>query len=376
MADRHYLEAELFDRLRQDSSMLAFLFQGSLDGLWYWDLTDPEHEWMSPEFWTTLGWDPTEREHLAAEWQDLIHPDDLQAALAAFQAHKADPDVPYDLDVRYRDPEGHWRWVRCRGLILRDDQGTPVRMLGAHNDITRLKETEQRLRIRTRELEEANAELRAASHDLKAPLRRIRMFAQLLQEDLGPALDGPAAEDMTSLITATEQMHSVISAVLRLAEAGGSELQISDVSLAETVDSVLIELDHQLRAIGGQVDVSALPTVQGDAVWLRRVLQNLLDNAVNYRHPDRPLEVEIGYDPARNALFVRDNGLGIAAEHLEEVFIPFRRLHSGAEGAPAGHGLGLALCRRVAQRHGGSLVAESDGSTGTTLWLGFPQEPG
>jgi len=144
--EQHYLKQELYELIKTDSSIFDFLHSGSLDGIWYWDLENPENEWMSERFWTTLGYNPKERKHLAAEWQDLISPDDLQVALKNFEKHCADPTHPYDQVVRYRHNDGSTVWVRCRGLAIRDKAGKPVRMLGAHTNLTQHKKVEQELR--------------------------------------------------------------------------------------------------------------------------------------------------------------------------------------------------------------------------------------
>ena len=141
-SETHYLEKELRRLIQSDQWIFDFLQKGSLDGIWYWDLENPENEWMSPEFWTTLGYDPGQKEHLSAEWQSLIHPEDLRLALDNFNKHCADPDHPYDQIVRYRHQNGSTVWIRCRGIAIRDETGRPVRMLGAHNEITAQKETE------------------------------------------------------------------------------------------------------------------------------------------------------------------------------------------------------------------------------------------
>jgi PAS domain S-box-containing protein len=142
----HYLKRELDHLLREDPRIFDFLDSGSLDGLWYWDIQEPDHEWMSPSFWRTFGYQPDDKQHLASEWQDMIHPEDLKAALETAQKHFADPNHPYDQVVRYRHKDGSTVWVRCRGLAIRDEQGKPIRMLGAHTNVTALKRQEQRLK--------------------------------------------------------------------------------------------------------------------------------------------------------------------------------------------------------------------------------------
>ena len=144
--ENHYLREELYALVQKDTGIFDFIQDGSLDGIWYWDLERPENEWMSPRFWTTLGYDPHEMKHLASEWQDLIDPDDLQVAIANFQRHCEDPAHPYDQIVRYRHKEGHTVWVRCRGIAIRDAAGKPIRMLGAHADLTSSKQVEEELR--------------------------------------------------------------------------------------------------------------------------------------------------------------------------------------------------------------------------------------
>lgn len=145
MTKKHYLETE-FEELMRDPKTIAFLDQGALDGLWYWDLENPEHEWMSPNFWRTLGFDPSTKAHLASEWQHLIYPEDGEAALENAQRHFADPASPYDQIVRYKTADGGTVTVRCRGLAI-FDEGVPRRMLGAHTviDDTRQSEIERQL---------------------------------------------------------------------------------------------------------------------------------------------------------------------------------------------------------------------------------------
>ncbi|NVK27887.1 MAG: PAS domain S-box protein [Flavobacteriia bacterium] len=138
----NYLHAELHQLLKEDSGIFQFIQESALDGLWYWDLTKPDEEWMSENFWTTLGYDPSEMPHKSSAWQDIIHPDDGESALALAKQHFADPSIPYDQIVRYRHSNGSTVWIRCRGMAIRNENGEPLRMLGAHTDITAQKKKE------------------------------------------------------------------------------------------------------------------------------------------------------------------------------------------------------------------------------------------
>lgn len=144
--EENYLKKELYDLVKKDSSIFEFLQSGSLDGIWFWDLEKPENEWMSPTFWTNFGYDPAEKKHLSKEWQDMILKEDLKTATDNFAKHLADPNYPYDQTVRYTKKDGSTAWVRCRGIAIRDENGKPIRMLGAHNDITKIKEVEEKFK--------------------------------------------------------------------------------------------------------------------------------------------------------------------------------------------------------------------------------------
>ncbi|GHF13635.1 hypothetical protein GCM10017044_04640 [Kordiimonas sediminis] len=180
---QHYLQQELVDLMKSDAGIFSFIENAAIDGIWFWDLEDPENEWMSPKFWQTFGIDPATKEHKAHEWQQLIFPEDLVLALDNFQKHADNPDHPYDQIVRYRHADGSVVWIRCRGIAIRREDGTPIRMLGTHNDITPLMAEQEKtniqmrseIRSREKSLEQAkellhrkNEEISALNADLRA----------------------------------------------------------------------------------------------------------------------------------------------------------------------------------------------------------------
>ena len=134
--DDNYLKKELYELIKKDESIFDFIQLSSLDGLWYWDIENPENEWMNARFWETLGYNPDEMPHLSSAWQSIINPEDLQVALENFNKHVENPNHPYDQIVRYTLKNGSVVWIRCRGLAIRDANGKVIRMLGAHHDIT------------------------------------------------------------------------------------------------------------------------------------------------------------------------------------------------------------------------------------------------
>ena len=147
----YYLKTELYEIIQKDSTIFDFLQENSLDGIWYWDLENPENEWLSPKFWKVLGYSFEEKKHLTSEWQELIFYEDLEKTIDNFNKHYKNPEHPYDQIVRYKHKKGHTLWIRCRGSIIRDNNGKPIRMIGIHNDVTKEKYNEKRL------LEKANS---------------------------------------------------------------------------------------------------------------------------------------------------------------------------------------------------------------------------
>jgi len=132
----HYLEKELKELIKEDESVFDFLQKSTLDGLWYWDLKNPDEEWMNSTFWEILGYDPDEMPHKVSSWMGIIYPEDLEIASQKIAEHMEHQERPYDQITRYRHADGHTVWIRCRGVIMRDADGTPMRMLGAHTDVT------------------------------------------------------------------------------------------------------------------------------------------------------------------------------------------------------------------------------------------------
>lgn len=141
----HYLKKELYERVASNPELFDFIQEVALDGLWYWDLEDPEHEWMNPKFWTTLGYNPEEMPHKASAWQEIIFKEDLAIASKNAEKHFYDKDHPYDQVVRYHHKTGRTVWIRCKGIAIRDENGKCIRMLGAHIDISAEKEKEELL---------------------------------------------------------------------------------------------------------------------------------------------------------------------------------------------------------------------------------------
>ncbi|MEM6615334.1 MAG: PAS domain-containing sensor histidine kinase [Pseudomonadota bacterium] len=370
----HYLKRELYERVQTDPEIFEFLQAGSLDGIWYWDLENLEHEWLSDRFKSFFGFQPDEMEHSTDWWQANIDPDDLKLALENFEAHAADPNHPYDQIVRYKHRDGSTVWVRCRGLAIRDEDGKPIRMLGAHTDVTALKRAEKEVGEINALLEERNAMLRdfasVAAHDLSAPLRHISMFSEVLREDIEAGNTAEAVEALDRIDRRIDHMRRLIKAVLDFSVTGMTVTPAVSVALAECVDRSIEAADTEEIIIHTDIDPDL--KIEGDADLVVRVIDNMLSNAIKYANQDAP-EIWIAAEPAeRNhvQVTVTDNGKGVPPDFVETIFNPFTRGEVAPSGAD-GFGIGLALVRRIMESHRGSVALDLDYRDGARFVLVF-----
>ena len=221
-----------------------------------------------------------------------------------------------------------------------------------------------------RELERSNRELSqfsyAVSHDLQAPVRSVRALTQLLVRR-----DDHLRENSSHLLTLIEQatagMERLIESLLRYAQAGQGQLNRQRVPVDQIIDSVRMTLAPLITETGAQIVCKPLPVVEADPVLLEQLLQNLIANALYYHRPGEAPVVEISGGPSEEVwqFAVKDNGQGIPLNYQDRVFEPLKRLHGNE--AP-GTGLGLALCRTIAARHGGRIWVESEGSGCGTIF--------
>lgn len=161
-SENHYLEAELQQLFQSDPEIYRFFESEALDGLWVWDLQNPEHQWLSESFWQLLGYDPKERKHLNADWRKLVEEDDLGISLYDLKKHCENADFPFDQIIRYKHKSGSTVWVRCRAMAIRNSEGVGVRIFAAQTDITSLKTMEIRYKNNMKAMDRLYGETRVA----------------------------------------------------------------------------------------------------------------------------------------------------------------------------------------------------------------------
>lgn len=230
------------------------------------------------------------------------------------------------------------------------------------------------LERRTEELARSNADLEqfayVASHDLQTPLRNITSYAQLLSRRYRGRLDSDADEFIDYIVGGAKHMSAMIPDLLDYARVSTAPPEFVPVDLQRTVGLVLEKFAPTIAAAGADIRVEALPVVLGEERQIESIFQNLIENALVYRHPDRPPRIVIAATPAESGwwrIAVADNGIGIEPAYFDKVFVIFQRLEPGR--FPEGTGIGLALCRRIVLRFGGVIGVESVPGQGTTFFF-------
>lgn len=228
-------------------------------------------------------------------------------------------------------------------------------------------------------LERSNQELEqfayVASHDLQEPLRMVASYCQLLERRYSASLDDEAREFIGYAVDGATRMQALINDLLTYSRVGRQDAPLEPLDCNRVLEDVLVNLSQAVEEADAVVEVASLPRVQGDRSQLSRLFQNLIGNAIKFRGGRRP-EIGVAAEPDGDVIrfSVRDNGIGIDPRHADRVFAIFQRLHSRAE--YPGTGIGLAVCRRIVERHAGRIWLESEPGVGTTFLFTLPAAKG
>ena len=283
---------------------------------------------------------------------------------------------PREIEYHMLRKDGSIFPVLLSATTITDADGHYVSSRSTVFDITDRKAAEAQIKARSTELEAVNKELEAfsysVSHDLRAPLRHIDGFTDLLKQQAASQLDKKGARYLNAISESAARMGSLIDDLLLFSRMGRDDLRATMVDLNQVVQEVLEDLrpDTEHRNIAWTI--ASLPRVAADRAMLRQVFANLIGNAVKYTRPREQATIEIGChgSPDETVIFVRDNGAGFDMQYVQKLFGVFQRLHSAAEFE--GTGIGLANVRRIVTRHGGRVWAEGAVGQGATFYVTLP----
>jgi PAS domain S-box-containing protein len=272
---------------------------------------------------------------------------------------------------------GRLRWSLVTKVPLHDVGGQLVGLVGISHDITERKRQEEEMKRVAAELARSNAELEqfayVASHDLQEPLRAVASCVQLLKKRYEGRLDERAEEFITHAVDGTKRMQALITDLLQYSRVGTHTHPFAPTDCAELMKDVLANLSVAIEESGVVITCDPLPTVVADESQLAQVFQNLIGNALKFRAEDRKpaVRVSVRKDGSDWIFGVADNGIGIEPQYFERVFRVFQRLHTRAR--YPGTGIGLAIVKKIVERHGGRIWIESQVGTGTTFFFTLPE---
>ncbi len=298
---------------------------------------------------------------------EVTHPEDAAENKRLHNELVAGHRDRYEMEKRFVRPDGTPVWVHVLAAALRDENGRTQRIVGSLYNITARKKAEAELRRSNEALQNFAY---VASHDLKEPLRLIHANLQILQKRHGAELSEHANTLVRHAGDAAGRMQQLVNDLLQYSRVGTHGAPPDAVDADGVVDDALANLEVVLHESRGTVTRDSLPRVRGDTAQLTSLFQNLIGNALKHRHADRPPRIHIGVQRTGDfwRFSVSDNGQGVPEADRQRIFLAFERSHKGGEGT----GIGLAVCQRIVERHGGTISVESTEGEGSAFHFTLP----
>ena len=367
------LETQL--RLRESEARFRQTFELAASGIGH--VRDGRFVRVNRSLCEIFGY--AEGELLGRHVKELSHPEDRDVSDAPRERIRRGEAESARFEKRYLRADGAVIWCEVAVALVRDVYGVPQYEVAIFDEVTDRKKAEARLREAHEELKRSNAELEqfayVASHDLQEPLRMVASYAQLLGRRYEAKLDGDAREFMAYIVDGASRMKQLIEDLLAYSRVGTKGAEFKRVNAEDALKRALFNLRVAIQEAGAVVTNDPLPTLSGDEVQLGQLLQNLMSNALKFRSDSVP-RIHIGVtESAKEYTFeVRDNGIGIEPQYYERIFMVFQRLHN--KGEYPGTGIGLAICKKVVERHGGRIWVESRPGAGSGFYFTLPKEGG
>jgi PAS domain S-box-containing protein len=362
------------ERLKESELRYEIAVEGSSVGLWDFNIITEELFW-SDRFKEIVGVEEAEFTGRLDEFTERLHPDDKVNTLAAFNDHLLEK-TPYNVEYRFQKNDGSYVWMHARGQALWNEKGEAIRVAGSVNDISENKTSELEREALIAKLAESNEWLEqfafVCSHDLQEPLRIVRLFSVKLQERIGDSLaaDGRAQRYLDFVMDGATRAQTLIADILSYSRVDRDQerFQLVDVSglMQDIKSNVLLSLSDKAN---GSLFYENLPEVVANKTQLYQLLQNLIGNGLKYQAQGvKPCVTVSVVELEKYWQFsIKDNGIGIAARYQKQIFEVFKRLHGRDE--YAGTGIGLSICKKIVERHGGSISVESEEGQGSTFYF-------
>ena len=368
------------DALSASEERLRLTIEAAEMGTWFWDIQTDEVS-CSEKFRALCGLTSNDKLDYQA-CVAMAHPDDKERIHQAVK-ETLELGVPFRVEYRVIWPDSSVHWLTGKGRAHHNSDGVAVHMQGIVVDITARKQAQEALKDqealerRATELTRSNEDLQQfayiAAHDLQEPLRMVASYTQLLSRRYTGKLDSDADEFIAYAVDGAHRMQLLIEDLLAYCRVGTSGKAPQEISSTTALEQALLNLRGAIEESGGVVTHDPLPNVIVDGAQLVQLFQNVVGNALKYRSAEPPrVHVSAKKNHAGEWIFsMQDNGLGIDPQYFKKIFVMFQRLHGREEFS--GTGIGLTLCKKIAERHGGRMWVESNPGKGSTFYLALPE---
>ena len=337
----------------------------------------PSGEWLyvSPQIESMLGFSPAEWTADRHLWFRQLHPEDREEVLAEEKAGETRGE-PFHFEYRLFALDNRVVWIHDACTLVHDAKSGRSVQRGVLFDISERKQAQQELACKAEELARSNAELEqfayVASHDLQEPLRMVASYTQLLARRYKGKLNAEADEFIGFAVDGANRMQQLIQDLLSYSRVTTKGQQLQPVDAKACCEAAIRNLQKSIEDAQAEVRVGPMPVISGDPTQMTQLFQNLIGNAIKYRNERKP-EIHVGANSNGNKWIfsVQDNGIGIEPQYFERIFQMFQRLHTRKEFS--GTGIGLAVCRKIVQRHGGRIWVESQLGQGSNFLFTIPR---
>lgn len=373
------------ENIRLSNQRYDLITKATNDIIWEWDMVKGLLIKANAGFSDFFGTESGQLSLSFNAWKKLLHPDDFYRVISKRNLALRNHDNPYwEDEFRMVNLSGKYNYFYHKAYIVRNASGKAIRLIGATQNITRRKDDEalmielnNRLKQRADELAASNVELErfayVASHDMQEPLRMITSFLQLFKKKYQNQIDETAEQYLHFVMDGADRMKRLITDLLEYSRIGSNKGILETIDTAALMQEVEEVFVNRIAECEATIICKGLPVIRGNKTQLFQLFQNLVGNALKYIGNEKPVVIVEGLEEEQQFLFlVSDNGIGIKPMFFEKIFVLFQRLHHKHQ--YGGTGIGLSVCKKIVEKHGGKIWVTSEPDKGSTFYFTISKE--